>query len=322
MTLEYDRMLALLAPEYLAYTERARLEGGPALSELSVAEARKLMRDMQQSDLSAYPVKAERHMLDGFSVLVLKPASADDLLPSVVYFHGGGWVLGDAETHARMVREIAVQAHAAVVFVEFACAPEAPFPLALEQCYRACAWVAERGHTAGLDSSRIAIAGDSAGGNLAAAVALLAARRGGPDIRLQALLYPVTDCEFSTLSYRDFGTGLNLDIAAMRWFWQHYIPDPAMRHDPLASPLRAQTEDLRGLPPALVFTAECDVLRDEGEAYARKLANAGVAVNSVRYMGTLHAFMMIDEFAREAQAASAMRLLTSELREALKDRNG
>jgi len=258
-------------------------------------------------------------MLDGFSVLVLKPASADELLPAVIYFHGGGWVLGDAETHARMVREIAVQAQAAVVFVEYTCAPEAPFPLALEQCYQACVWAAERGGTAGIDSSRIAIAGDSAGGNLAAAVALLAARRGGPDIRLQALLYPVTNCEFSTLSYREFGTGLNLDIPAMRWFWQHYIPDPAMRCDPLASPLRAHIADLGGLPPALVVTAECEVLRDEGEAYARKLANAGVAVNAVRYMGTLHAFMMIDEFAYETQAASAMRLLASELREALKD---
>lgn len=318
MTLEYNRMLALLAPEYRAYTERAGLEGGPTLSELSVAEARGLMRDMQRADLSGYSVRTERHILNGFSVLVLKPASANELLPAVVYFHGGGWVLGDAETHARMVREIAVQAQAAVVFVEYDCAPEAPFPLALEQCYRACVWVAEYGHSTGLDSSRIAIAGDSAGGNLAAAVALLAARRGEPEIRLQALLYPVTDCDFSTLSYRDFGTGLNLDLAAMRWFWQHYIPDPVVRRDPLASPLHAPIADLRGLPPALVITAECDVLRDEGEAYARKLANAGVAVNAVRYMGTLHGFMMIDEFAHEAQASSAMRLLTSHLREAFK----
>jgi acetyl esterase len=320
MTLEYDGVLALLAPEYRAYTERARLEGGPTLSELSIAEARRLMRDMQQTDLSGYPVRAERHMLDGFSVLVVKPASADELLPAVVYFHGGGWVLGDAETHARMVREIAVQARAAVVFVEYDCAPEAPFPLALEQCYRACAWVSQQGRSAGLDPVRIAVAGDSAGGNLAAAVALLAVRRGGPDIRLQALLYPVTDCNFSTPSYRDFGTGLNLDVAAMRWFWDHYISDPATRRDPLASPLRAQLADLSGLPPALVITAECDVLRDEGEAYARKLADAGIAVNAVRYMGTLHGFMMIDELAHEPQARSAIRLLTLELREALKDK--
>lgn len=320
MTLDDAKMLALLAPEYRAYTERARAEGGPALSELSVSDAMKLMREMQRADTSSYAVTTERHKIDDFSVLVLKPAFADDLLPAVVYYHGGGWVLGDSETHARTVREIAVQARTAVVFVEYTCAPEAPFPLPLEQCYRALTWAAEHGRSVGIDSSRIAIAGDSAGGNLAAAVALLAVRRGAPEIRLQALLYPVTDCDFTTPSYREFETGLNLDLATMRWFWQQYVPDPVRCLDPLASPLRAQNGDLKGLPPALVITAECDVLRDEGEAYARKLAYAGVPVAAVRFTGTLHGFMVIDELAHETQARSAMRLLAAELRRALNDK--
>lgn len=318
MAFDDETMLALLAPEYRAYTDRLRATGGPPLSELSVSEARKLMRDMQQADVSSYPVTKERHVLHGFSLLVLKPARVEEPLPVVVYFHGGGWVLGDADTHARMVREIAVQSQAAVVFVEYERAPEARFPLSLEQCYRSLTWLAEHGRSLGLESSRLAIAGDSAGGNLAAAVALLAARRGGPSIRLQALLCPVTDCDFTTSSYCEFESGLNLDLAAMRWFWEEYVPDPALRADALASPLRASQDELKTLPPALVITAECDVLRDEGEAFARKLAAAAVPVTSVRFAGTLHGFMLADELAQETQAASAMRLLTAQLSAALK----
>ncbi len=318
MAFDDEKMLALLAPEYRAYIERLRATGGPPVSELSVPDARKLMRDMQQVDVSSYPVTTERHALDGFSMLILKPAALHEPLPVIVYLHGGGWVLGDAYTHARMVREIALQSQAAVVFVEYERAPEARFPLPVEQCYRSLTWLAERGRSLGLDTSRLAIAGDSAGGNLAAAVSLLAARRGGPSIRLQALLYPVTDCDFTRPSYRDFESGLNLDLAAMRWFWEEYVPDPVLRADPLASPLRALEDELKNLPPALVITAECDVLRDEGEAFARKLAAVGVSVTAVRFAGTLHGFMMVDELARETQATSAVRLLTAQLSAALK----
>lgn len=319
MALDDAVMLALLAPEYRAYLQRDGAEAAPSLDQLSVPDARKLMRDMQQGDVSSYSVTAERHMLDGCSVLILKPAHLNDPLPVVMYLHGGGWVLGDADTHARVVREIAVQSQAAVVFVEYACAPEAPFPRSLEQCYQTLEWVIEKGGALGLDPARIAVVGDSAGGNLAAALALLAARRGGPAIRMQALLYPVTDCDFSTASYRDFEKGLNLDLAAMRWFWDKYVPHAAMRMNPLASPLRAADDELRKLPPALVITAECDVLRDEGEAFARRLAKAGVPVTAVRFLGTLHGFMVIDELAHEMQATSAMRLLAAKLSGALKE---
>lgn len=316
MTLDDGTMIGMLGPDYRAYIEKARAEGGPALDQLSLAEARKLMRYMQTAGLPTGAVTASLHSIDDFTVRIVRPANVEGALPTVIYYHGGGWVLGDFDTHARMVAEIAVAARCAVVFVDYARAPEARFPLSLEQCYRALTWAATEGAKFGLDARSISIAGDSAGGNLAAAVALLALRRGGPQIRLQALLYPVTDCDFSTGSYRDFETGLNLDMAAMRWFWDHYLPDPDERAQPLASPLRASLDELRNLPPALVITAQCDVLRDEGEAYARKLAEAGVPVTAVCFSGVLHAFMMIDELAASSEAVAAMKLLAAQLRDA------
>jgi acetyl esterase len=316
MPLDDGTMLALLAPEYRAYVERERAKGGRALDQLTVAEARQLMREMQTGGLPQRDVRVSPHSVDDFSVRIVRPAGVRGPLPIVVYYHGGGWVLGDFDTHARMIADLAIASASAIVFVEYARAPEAPFPQPLEQCYRALTWVAAQAATLGLDPKRISIAGDSAGGNLAAAVALLAARRGGPQIRLQALLYPVTDCDFSTASYRDFESGLNLDLPAMRWFWDYYVPDPALRTQLLASPLRAPLDDLRNLPPTLVITAECDVLRDEGEAFARKLAQAGVPVAAVRFAGVLHAFMMIDELAFSTQAVSAMELLAARLAKA------
>lgn len=316
MPLDDKLMMGLLAPESRAYMERARAAGGPSISEMTVQQARKLMRDMQQADVSAYAVTTEQHEVDDFSVLVIKPAKIAGPLPVVLFLHGGGWVLGDAGTHARITREIAVQSQAAVVFVEYACAPESPFPMPLEQCYRALTWVAEEGRSLGLDPKRIAVAGDSAGGNLAAAVSLLAARRKGPAIRLQALLYPVIDCDLDTRSYLDFAQGLNLDRESMRWFWEKYVPDAAARVDPLASPMRASVAELKMMPPTLVITAECDVLRDEAETFGHKLGDAGVQVTAVRYAGVLHGFLVIDELAGAPQTLSAMRLLTSELRSA------
>lgn len=317
MPLNDDQMLSLLAPEFRACVERDRAAAGPSISELTVEQARRLMRDLQHADVSSYAVSADRHAVEDFSVLVLKPEEVAGPLPVVLYLHGGGWVLGDADTHARITREIAVQSRTAVVFVEYARAPEAPFPIPLEQCYRALAWVAEQGRSLGLDPARIALAGDSAGGNLAAAVSLLTSRRNGPAIRLQALLYPVTDCDFDTPSYLDFEQGLNLDRASMRWFWERYAAEPAGRLNALVSPLRAKEDELKRMPPTLIITAECDVLRDEGEAFARKLARAGAAVSSVRFAGALHGFMVEDDLAGASQTITAMRLLNAELSAAL-----
>jgi len=319
MAIDDQAMLALLAPEYRAYVQQLRAEPGPSLDQMTVADARAFMRQMQHADVSSYAVSTERHILDEFEVLILRPSCLEGLLPIVVYCHGGGWVLGDYATHARMVCDIAVQSRSAVVFVEYARAPEAPFPVPLEHCYRALTWVAAHGRSLGLDPARIAVAGDSSGGNLAAGVAMLSALRCGPEICMQALLYPVTDCDFTSASYRDFEAGLNLDLAAMRWFWDLYLPDASMRSQPLASPLRTSADELKNLPPALVITAECDVLRDEGEAFARKLVHAGVPVTATRFLGTPHAFMMIDELAHSTQAVSAMGLLSLELRKAFND---
>lgn len=309
-------MHELLAPAYRAYMERQIAAGGPTLASLTVDEARQLMRDMQTADVSTYAVTVERHEVGDFAVEVLRPAGAQGPLPVVLYLHGGGWVLGDAHTHARMMREIVAQSKAAVAFVEFGCAPEFPFPFPLEHCYQALEWVATNGASLGMEPSRIAVAGDSAGGNLTAALALLAKERKGPAICLQALLYPVTDCDFTAGSYEEFRSGLNLDRETMQWFWDRYVADAEARKNPLASPLRASGDALQGLPPALVITAECDVLRDEGEAYGRRLAEAGVPVTSARFAGALHGFMMIDELATDAQAVGAMQLFVAQLRHA------
>lgn len=316
MTLDDKEVLGMLLPAYRAYVEWLRAQGWQPLDRLSVADARERMRQTHKSDVSGYAVNVEQHAIGDFLVQIVKPLGVPEPLPAVVYYHGGGWVMGGFDTHGRMVRELAVQSRAAVVFVEYARSPEVRYPAPLEQCYRAVTWVAEQGAAVGLDAARIAVAGDSAGGTLAAGVCMLVTRRSGPKIAMQALIYPIVDCDFTTASYRSFESGLNLTAAGMRWFWNHYAPDEAARLDPLASPSRASRDELKDMPPALVITAEYDVLRDEGEAFARKLAAANVPVMAVRFSGVLHAFMVLAPFARERQAVSAMRLLATELRHA------
>ncbi|MFD8009159.1 alpha/beta hydrolase [Streptomyces sp. NPDC058955] len=237
-------------------------------------------------------------------VLVARPAGSTGAIPVVLFLHGLGWVLGDAGTHERLVRAFALGADAAVVFVEYARAPEARYPVAVEQCYAVARWVCERGGEIGLDGSRMAAVGDSTGGNLVAALTLLAKERGGVRLRQQVLICPVTDAGFDTPSYREFASGYFLGGATMRWFWDQYLPDVRQRSEVTASPLRASLDQLAGLPPALVVTGEADVVRDEGEAYATKLREAGVPVVSVRYHGTIHDFMVLDPL-RDTDAARA-----------------
>jgi acetyl esterase/lipase len=210
-------------------------------------------------------------------VRVVKPAGAQGPLPVVLYVHGAGWVFGDAHTHDRLVRDLAIGAHAAVVFPEYDRSPEARYPVALEQAYAVARWVTTNGADQGLDGSRLAVAGDSVGGNMSAALTLLAKERGDVAFRQQVLFYPVTDAAMDTASYREFATGYFLTLEGMRWFWDQYTTDPQERELVTVSPLRATEEQLTGLPPALVITAEADVLRDEGEAYAAKLRRAGVS---------------------------------------------
>jgi acetyl esterase len=230
----------------------------------------------------------------------------------ILYLHGAGWVFGNSHTHDRLIRELAVRSQAAVVFPEYSRSPEARFPTALEECYAVAQWITQNGTGHGLDPSRMSVAGDSVGGNMATVLAMMAKDRRGPRFVKQVLFYPVTDANFDTGSYREFAEGYHLGREGMMWFWDQYLPDPLKRTDPMAAPLRANLDQLRGLPPALIITGEADVLRDEGEAYANKLRQAGVPVTEVRYQGIIHDFVMLNALAdtNAARAATAQAAMT------------
>jgi acetyl esterase len=235
--------------------------------------------------------------------------------PTLVYFHGGGWVLGGLDTSDVPCRRLAVGAKCVVVSVAYRLAPEHKFPIPVEDAFTATRHVAEQAEAFGVDRDRIAVGGDSAGGNLAAAVALLSRRRSGPRLAFQLLFYPVTNHTFDTPSYREFADGYFLTRRAMRWYWSQYLPRPEDGDDPAASPLRARRDDLRGLPPALVVTAEFDPLRDEGETYADHLRGAGVRVQTCRQEGLIHGFL---QFGRVIdRARTALDEAATTLREAL-----
>ena len=235
---------------------------------------------------------------------IVRPAGATGVLPTILYIHGAGWVFGNAHTHDRLVRELAVGTGAAVVFPEYSLSPEARYPVAIEQEYAVARWITTEGASKDLDPTRLVIAGDSVGGNMAAALTIMAKQRGEVDFKAQALFYPVTDASFDTASYHQFAEGYWLRRDAMLWFWDQYTTDPDERAEITASPLRATAEDLAGLPKALVINGEADVLRDEGEAYARHLRAAGVDVTATRYGGAIHDFMMVNAL-RETNAAGA-----------------
>ncbi|MFF2545020.1 alpha/beta hydrolase [Kitasatospora sp. NPDC058063] len=226
-------------------------------------------------------------------VQVTRPVGAAEPSPVVLFLPGLGWSLGDAACYARLIRKFALGTDAAVVYVDYARAPAARYPVAVEQCHAVARWIQEHGHEIGLVGSRIAAVGDSAGANLVAALTLLARERGDVRLAQQVLLYPVTDADFDTASYRRFASGYFLHRDHMRRFWDDYLPEPRLRTRATAAPLRASLEELVGLPPALVVTAEADVLRDEGEAYAARLRAAGVPVVSTRYQGVMHGFLLV-----------------------------
>ncbi|MGQ4427743.1 alpha/beta hydrolase [Streptomyces violaceoruber] len=280
----------------------------PLLYELGVEGARKLLDDVQSGPVEK-PDVDEKWItvpveVGDVRVRIVKPAGTTGVLPVVLYVHGGGWILGNAGTHDLLVRELAGGAEAAVVFVEYDRSPEAKYPGAIEQAYATAQWVTTKGAEEGLDGSRMVVAGDSVGGNMSAALTHMAKRRGDVTFLHQSLYYPVTDAGQDTESYRLFAHGPHLTAKAMEWFWNAYAPDPAERDQITASPLRATPEDLQGLPPAFVVVDENDVLRDEGEAYARKLIQAGVPTTSVRYNASLHDFMMLNPV-RGTQASTA-----------------
>ncbi|PSM42711.1 esterase [Streptomyces dioscori] len=281
----------------------------PYLFDLGPAEGRKAVDEVQSGEIAKPATDEEWITVPGgptgeVRTRIVRPAGATGTLPVIVYIHGAGWVFGNAHTHDRLVRELAVGANAAVVFPEYDLSPEARYPVAIEQNYTVAQWVATTGADHGLDASRVAVVGDSVGGNMAAALTLMAKERGDVALVQQVLFYPVTDASFDTGSYHQFAEGYFLRRDGMQWFWDQYTTDEKQRAEITASPLRATTEQLTGLPPALVVTGEADVLRDEGEAYANKLREAGVPVTAVRYQGIIHDFVMLNAL-RETHAAEA-----------------
>jgi len=261
------------------------------LEALSVAEARARGGSVNIAvALPPEPVADVRDLvvdtLPPISARLYRPRSGP--LPLLVYFHGGGWVVGSVTISDPFCRALANASGCAVVSVEYRLAPEDRYPAAVDDAYAATRWCADRAAELGIDASRIGVGGSSAGGNLAAVVALMARERGGPRLVFQLLHVPVTDHDFDTPSYRASGVGFGLTRSGMRWFWDHYAPDPRLRDEPYASPLRAK--DLSRLPPAHVVTAEYDPLRDEGKAYATRLRQAGVPTTYVEYPGMVHGF--------------------------------
>jgi acetyl esterase len=313
---------ALAAPPVLDSQTQKFLDGLAGMKPiytLTPEAARKVLHDAQSGEIRLPAASIEDRVLavgptGHTKIRVIRPQGATGVLPVIVYFHGGGWVMGDTTTHDRLVRELSVGAQAAVVFVDYERSPEARYPIALEQNYAVTKYVAEHAAEFNVDASRLAIAGDSAGGNMTAVVSLLAKERKGPAISAQVLFYPVTDARNDNDSYNTLANGPWLTKRAMPWFWDAYLPDAKARQDIHVSPLNAILEQLRGLPRALVITEENDILRDEGEAYAAKLTQAGVEVTATRYLGTIHDFVMLNALADTPATKAAIDQATAFLR--------
>jgi acetyl esterase/lipase len=310
-----------LEPAARAFAEATALP--PYLFDLGPVRGRAVIDEVQNGPVPEVAAEITGLSVDGgppgpVPVRIVRPPHTRERLPVIVYVHGAGWVFGNGHTHDRLVRELAAGVRAAVVFPHYSLSPEARYPTAIEESYATAAWVARYGADHGLDPGRIAVAGDGVGGNMAIAVSLLASQRGGISFRQQVLFYPATDARFDTGSFEEFATGYFLRRDTMQWFWDQYTADPAERTQITASPLRATHAQLTGLPPTLVVTAEADVLRDEGEAFANKLRDAGVPVTAVRYQGIIHDFVMLNALAGTQAARSAVALAVTTLREALR----
>jgi acetyl esterase len=297
-----------LDPQAKAFLDQLASMGGAPLHSMPVAEARAMMAAL--AGMSGTPDvrlgSVANRTIPGpagdLPVRIYTPEGSGPF-PILVYYHGGGWVLGDLDTHDGVCRQLANGARCLVVSVDYRLAPEHKFPAAADDAYAALVWASKNGDTIGGDPARLAIAGDSAGGNLTCVVALMARDKGGPRLAFQLPIYPVTDHAFDTPSYRDNATGYLLEHDAMVWFWNHYLRTSADGAEAYASPLRAK--DLKGLPPALVITAEFDPLRDEGEAYAKRLREAGVACTLHRFDGMIHGFFGMGAIMDKAKTAVA-----------------
>jgi acetyl esterase len=306
-----------------AFLKALNTSGGKPMETMRPADARKVLEGAQTSvkaDISGIDVAEKTITEDGVTVklFIMRPSGVKETLPAFMFFHGGGWVIGDFPTHQRFIRDLVVNSGAVAVHVEYSLSPEARYPVALNECFAATKWVAANGSVINVDGKRLAVVGNSAGGDLAAAVALMAKDRNGPALKLQVLFWPVTNADLETVSYNKYANDRFLTKNMMKWFWDNYVPDAKQRNEIYASPLQATSEQLKGLAPALVQTAENDVLRDEGESYARKMNEAGVAISLVRYQGMIHDYGLLNPLAHIPEVQSALLYAAAELKKALK----
>ncbi len=295
--------------------------GGPGLETLQPSEARKVLEDAQagvQADLSGIEVTEKDIQTEGMSIklYVVRPEGKTETLPVFMFIHGGGWVLGDFPTHKRMVRDLVVLSGFAAVFVEYTRTPDAKYPQAINEIFAATKWVAEKGKELNVDGKNMAIVGNSVGGNMSTVTALRAKENNGPKIKLQILMWPIVDANFETGSYQQFGKDRFLTTSLMKWMYEMYATE-AERKERYNAPLQATVEQLKGMPPTLIQVAENDVLREEGEAYGRKLGEAGVAVTCVRYNGMIHDFGLLNGMAELPETKSLFVQAAAELRKYL-----
>jgi acetyl esterase/lipase len=299
---------------------------GKPIEQLSPGDARQVLIDAQNSvtvDNSGIEESARTIVQDGekVNIHIVKPVGVNPGSPVFIYIHGGGWVLGDYPTHRRLVRDLVVASGVVAVFPDYTPSPEAHYPAAINQIYAATKWVSEHGDEIGVNGKNLAVVGNSVGGNMTASVVLMAKDKNGPAIKLQVMLWPVTDANFETGSYKELGEGRFLSRNMMIWFWDNYLPDKNKRKEIYASPLQASLNELKGLPPALVQVAENDVLRDEGEAYARKLDEAGVPVTLTRYGGLIHDYGLLNPIAKVPAVRIALLEAAAVIRQALEPKD-
>jgi acetyl esterase len=311
-----------LSPGTKEFLKALNSPAPPELEKLSPLEAREVLVGAQTSvnvDYSGIDESEKTINADGYEIKlnIVRPEGVAKKLPVFIFIHGGGWVLGDYPTHRRLVRDLVVNSGFASVFVNYTRTPDAQYPQAINEIYAATKWVAENGDEINVDGKNLAVVGNSVGGNMTAVTALKAKAEGGPEIKLQILMWAIVDADFETESYKQFGEKRFLTTPLMKWMYDMYIPEPEKRKEIYASPLQATIEQLKGLPPALVITGESDVLRDEGEAYGRKLDEAGVKVTTVRYNGMIHDFGLLNGLANLPQVRSLFEQCAAELKKYL-----
>ncbi|MGO2094750.1 MAG: alpha/beta hydrolase fold domain-containing protein [Mammaliicoccus sciuri] len=288
----------------------------PRIYELEPKDGRALLEEVQSSPVDKYNVDIEdttftSEKFGDVPVRFIRPEGSSEKLPVIFYIHGAGWVFGSAKTHDKLVRELAVRTHSVVVFPEYTLSPEAKYPTAIEQNYDVLQQLKDISHEKNLDIHKLTVAGDSVGGNMATVMTIMTKQRNGLPINQQLLYYPVTNAEFDTESYHQFAENYFLAKEGMQWFWDQYTTDANERDEITASPLKASVEELKGLPSAMILNAEADVLRDEGEAYANKLREAGVEVTHMRFQGSIHDFVMVNSMDQTNATRAAMDISTN-----------